>query len=140
MAAATGAQEKELVEQLKGVPLFARTTTKQRKSLVKLGKVLKWKDGSTPIEEGSKGAAFFLILEGTAEVSKGGTRVAVVSAGEFVGELALLANAPRNASVTATSDCQVFALGRPGLSAALKTDHQMALSMLEAVAARQAAI
>ena len=38
MAAATGAQEKELVEQLKGVPLFARTTAKQRKSLVKLGK------------------------------------------------------------------------------------------------------
>ena len=75
-----------------------------------------------------------------AEVSKGGARVAVVSAGEFVGELALLANAPRTASVTAMSDCQVFALGRPGLSAALKTDHQMALSMLEAVAARQVAL
>ena len=101
--------EKQLVERLKTVPIFSSTSQKQRKNLASLGKVLKWKAGSTPITEGSKGAAFFLILEGSAEVVKGGDRVAVVHAGQFVGELALLANTPRTASVTALDDCLVFA-------------------------------
>ena len=135
---ATGTSEKQLVDRLKTVPIFATTSTKQRKQLATLGKVLKWKEGSTPITEGSKGAAFFLILEGSAEVTKGKARVAVVSAGEFVGEIALLSNSPRTASVTAMSDCTVFALGRPALSAAFKNDPSMALNMLEAVAARMA--
>ena len=78
---ATGTSEKQLVDRLKTVPIFATTSTKQRKQLATLGKVLKWKEGSTPITEGSKGAAFFLILEGSAEVTKGKARVAVVSAG-----------------------------------------------------------
>jgi CRP-like cAMP-binding protein len=135
---ATGTSEKQLVDRLKSVPIFATTSTKQRKQLATLGKVLKWKEGSTPIAEGSKGAAFFLILSGSAEVTKGEARVAVVSAGEFVGELALLSNSPRTASVTALSDCEVFALGRPALAAAFKADPSMALNMLEAVAARMA--
>ena len=135
---ATGTSEKQLVDRLKTVPTFATTSTKQRKQLATLGKVLKWKEGSTPIAEGSKGAAFFLILSGSAEVTKGGARVAVVSAGEFVGELALLSNSPRTATVTALSDCEVFALGRPALAAAFKSDSGMALNMLEAMATRMA--
>ena len=135
---ATSTSEKQLIERLKSVPIFATTSTKQRKTLAQLGKILSWKEGSTPIAEGSKGAAFFLILEGSAEVTKGGARVAVAGPGEFVGEIALLANSPRTASVTAVSDCTVFALGRPGLAAALKDDSGLALNMLEALAARMA--
>ena len=135
---ATGTSEKQLVDRLKTVPIFATTSTKQRKQLATLGKVLKWKEGSTPITEGSKGAAFFLILEGSAEVTKAGARVAIVGPGEFVGEIALLANTPRTATVTALNDCTVFALGRPALSAALKEDSGLALNLLEAVAGRMA--
>ncbi|MEM9520527.1 MAG: cyclic nucleotide-binding domain-containing protein [Actinomycetota bacterium] len=135
---ATGNSDKQLIDSLKSVPIFAGTSPKQRKQLVTLGKVLKWKEGSTPITEGSKGAAFFLIMEGQAEVTKGGSRVAVVGSGEFVGEIALLSNSPRTASVTALSDCVVFALGRPALAAAFKNDSALALNMLQAVAARMA--
>lgn len=135
---ATGTSQKELVDRLGTVPIFATTSTKQRKQLAALGKVVKWKEGSTPITEGTKGAAFFLILDGQAEVTKNGARVAVVGDGEFVGELALLSKSPRTASVTALGDCTVFALGRPALAAAFKGDSSLALNMLEALAARMA--
>ncbi len=134
---AANPSEKQLVEQLKGVPLFARTSARQRKTLAKLGKVLTWQEGSTPIVEGSKGAAFFLLLDGAVDVSRDGQRLARLSSGDFVGEMALLTNEPRNADVTAIETTTVFAFGRPALAAALKTDSRMGLSLLEAMAARQ---
>jgi CRP-like cAMP-binding protein len=129
--------EKQLAQRLKGVPLFSHTSARHRKTLAKLGKVLTWKQGSVPITEGSKGAAFFLLLEGGVEISRGGAVIARVGSGEFVGEMALLRNAPRNATVSALAETMVFALGRKALHAAIKTDPSMALPPLEAMAARQ---
>ena len=132
--------EKAIADQLKGVPLFSQTSTKQRRSLAKLGKSLTWKEGSTPITQGSKGAAFFLVLEGSVEVSRDGQRVATLGTGDFVGEIAMLKNQPRNASVTALADTSVFAFGRPALSAALKAEPAMAIPLLQAMADRSSAL
>ena len=129
--------EKNLAEQLAGVPLFSQASLKQRRTIAKLGKVLPWKQGSMPITEGSKGAAFFLILDGEVEVSRGGTALARLGAGDFVGEMALLRNEPRNADVSAVTNASVFALGRPALAAALKAEPNMAMSLLEAMAKRE---
>ncbi|MEL7156970.1 MAG: cyclic nucleotide-binding domain-containing protein [Actinomycetota bacterium] len=137
MAATTS--EKELTEQLKQVPLFSHTSAKQRKTLAKLGKVLTWREGSEPIKQGSKGAAFFLILDGSVEVSRDDVSLARLGEGDFVGEVALLANQPRNADVTALAPTTVFAFGRPALAAALKTDPNLGLALLEAMAIRQQA-
>ncbi|MEM7341680.1 MAG: cyclic nucleotide-binding domain-containing protein [Actinomycetota bacterium] len=134
------ATEKALAEQLKGVPLFARTSAKQRKVLAGLGKVLTWKEGSMPIKEGTKGAAFFLILDGAVDVSRNGEKLARLSDGDFVGEMALLRNEPRNADVTAVSSTTVFAFGRPALAAALKSEPAMGLALLEAMANRERTI
>ncbi|MEM7093945.1 MAG: cyclic nucleotide-binding domain-containing protein [Actinomycetota bacterium] len=128
--------EKALAEQLAGVPLFSQATLKQRRTVAKLGKVLPWKQGATPIKEGTKGAAFFLILDGEVDVLRGDTKLARLSVGDFVGEMALLRNEPRNADVVAVTETTVFALGRPALAAALKAEPTMALSLLEAMAQR----
>lgn len=133
---ASAPSEKALAEQLAGVPLFSQATLKQRKTIAKLGKVLSWKAGSTPIKQGGKGAAFFLILDGDVDVIRDGTKVARLSAGDFVGEMALLRNEPRNADVEAVTASTVFAFGRPALAAALKTEPTMAMSLLEAMAQR----
>lgn len=136
----TKSSEKAIAEELKGVPLFAHTSAKHRKSLAKLGKHLTWKAGATPIEQGSKGAAFFLILDGSVEVVKDGNPVARLGAGDFVGEIALLKNQPRNATVNALGDTSVFAFGRPALAAALKAEPSMAMALLYAMADRQSSI
>lgn len=132
--------ESHIADRLQNVPLFGQTSAKQRKILAKLGKAVTWKTGSHPIKEGSKGAAFFLILEGSVEVSRGGTTLARLTDGDFVGEVALLTNQPRNADVIALADTSVFAFGRPALAAALKTDPKLGLALLEAMAVRQQAL
>ena len=137
---ASAPSEKALAEQLAGVPLFSQATLKQRRTVAKLGKVLPWKEGATPIKQGGKGAAFFLILQGDVDVIRDGTKVARLGAGDFVGEMALLRNEPRNADVVAVTEATVFALGRPALAAALKAEPTMALSLLEAMAKRDSVL
>ncbi len=131
--------EKQLAEQLGQIPLFGQTSLKQRRTLAKLGKVLTWREGSQPIKQGTKGAAFFMILDGSVEVSRDGSPVARLETGDFVGEIALLTNQPRNADVHAKSATTVFAFGRPALAAALRTDPSMCMALLEAMATRQQA-
>lgn len=132
--------EKAIAEQLRSVPLFAHASARHRRSLAKLGRHLTWKAGSTPITQGSKGAAFFLILDGSVEVEKDGTPIARLGSGDFVGEMALLRNQPRTATVNALADTTVFAFGRPALAAALKAEPTMSMALLEAMADRQASI
>lgn len=129
--------EKQLVEKLKEVPLFHQTSKKQRRTLARLGKVLQWKAGSTAIKQGSKGAAFFLILDGSVDVIADGNTVARLTDGDFVGEIALIENTPRNADVVAVTDTSVFAFSRPGLAAALETEPQMGMALLKAMANRR---
>jgi len=133
-------KEKAVADRLKGVPLFSQTSSKQRLSLARLGKVLTWKEGSTPITQGSKGAAFFLILEGSVEVVKDGAAVARLGDGDFVGEIALLKNQPRNADVNVLAESTVFAFGRPALAAALKAEPAMAMPLLYSMADRQSSL
>lgn len=68
--------------------------------------------GRVLVSEGSSGSEFFVILEGTAKVSRRGRKVATLGPGAAFGELALLDKAPRNATVTAETDMELVVLGQ----------------------------
>ena len=68
--------------------------------------------GKELVREGAAGDQFFVILEGTAQVSRHGNKVAELGPGQFFGDLALLDRAPRNASVIADSELEVAKLGQ----------------------------
>ncbi|MGI9605298.1 MAG: cyclic nucleotide-binding domain-containing protein [Acidimicrobiales bacterium] len=129
----------ELEAQLAKTPLFSRTTPKQRKALAKAGKVLPWADGKVGVKEGSKAAAFFLILDGSVDVTRGRTAVNRLRSGDFFGETALLSGGVRNATITAAENCTMFALGRPAFKALVESDPPLALAILQAMADRSAA-
>jgi len=68
--------------------------------------------GKTLVEEGETGHEFFVILDGTARVTRQGRKIANLGPGAAFGELALLEKAPRNATVVADSDMELVVLGQ----------------------------
>jgi CRP-like cAMP-binding protein len=78
--------------------------------------------GSTVITEGEHGEDFYVIASGRAAVTMGGEHVRDLGPGDFFGELALLRDVPRTATVQATTDLELDVLHRvPFLTAVLGT-------------------
>jgi CRP-like cAMP-binding protein len=96
------------VEAIHGVPLFADLDEAELEQVARLFKQRTFAAGETVAKEGSGGAAFFLIESGTATVSVGGQERAGLGPGEYFGEIALIDEGARSATITANEDlvCQ----------------------------------
>lgn len=98
----------EAAHALEPVPLFAELDDDERAEVARLFKVRRFAAGETVIREGTGGAAFFLIDSGDAKVTVGGDERATLHPGDYFGELALIDEGPRSATITAVTDlvCQ----------------------------------
>lgn len=101
----------DLQQRLGEVPLFAGCSRRDLQIVARHMEVAELPDGTVLCAEGATGDAFFVLLEGTAAVARGGERVNTLETGEHFGELALLDPAPRSASVVAEGDVVVGLLG-----------------------------
>jgi CRP/FNR family cyclic AMP-dependent transcriptional regulator len=98
---------------LAGVPLFSGLSQRQLKKLARDFTERQIRSGTTVVREGEmSGVGFFILVEGEAAVSVGGTDVARLGPGDHFGELALVSKRVRTATVTAVTDsrCLVIAL------------------------------
>jgi CRP-like cAMP-binding protein len=68
--------------------------------------------GETVVREGAPADKFFIVVEGEAEVVRDGQRVASLGPGQLFGEVAIMRDEPRSATVRATSDLKLLALER----------------------------
>jgi CRP-like cAMP-binding protein len=100
----------ELEQQLASVPLLATLESRTRKRLADVGKRRSYGPGDAIVRQGTTGTALYIILSGRAGVEVGDERVAELSTGDFFGELALIEEHPRTASVVALepTDCLLF--------------------------------
>ena len=96
--------------------------------------------GATIVREGDVDKRFFLLVDGTAEISADGTLLRVVGSGGTFGEIAVLDGGPRTATVTATTPVTALSLASFNMRALLKEHPAMALKLLEALAARLRAV
>ena len=127
-----------IVTALESVPLFAGCNKKQLRTIAVAGKRLKRKAGTTIVKEGVSGVGFFVILDGTANVLRGGDGVTRLTPGDFFGEMALLLDEKRNAEVVADDDCELFTLTRWAFKSIVLDNPPISYSVMQAISERQA--
>jgi CRP-like cAMP-binding protein len=100
------------VEALKRAPLFEALSRRQLTELAKLTEDVDLKAGKVLCREGDRGQEFFVIMEGEVEVKRNRKLLATRGSGEFLGEIALVEDVPRTATVTAKTPIRFFLLTR----------------------------
>ena len=96
--------------QLSTLPAFADLAEEEQARIVEAGDLIDVSPGASLTAEGEFGYSFFIVEEGTAEVTEHGEPICELGAGDFFGEIGLLVTGRRTASVTATSPMRVFAM------------------------------
>jgi signal transduction histidine kinase len=132
-----GAASKDFMRRL---PLFADLSEEDLERLYLMSKALPVPAGRLLIEEGNPGDELYIVVDGELEVSKrqGGqdSVLAVRRAGEVVGEMALLEQAPRSASVRALRDSLVLVISEEAFRTLLARSASAALTILQTVISR----
>ena len=100
------------IDRLRAVPLFATCTAKELATIDSLSARVAVKAGKAVARQGMPGREFIVIVSGSATVERNGEMVAHLGDGDYFGEIALLENAPRTATVTAQTDLVVDAFNR----------------------------
>jgi CRP/FNR family transcriptional regulator, cyclic AMP receptor protein len=98
------------IDLLKRVPLFSRCTKKELEAIAAESDELFLPEGSELTRQGGHGREFMVIAEGSADVKKNNRRINQLGSGDFLGEIALLSDAPRTATVTTTSPTRLLVL------------------------------
>ena len=87
-------------------------------------------------EEGKGGIGFFVIADGTAKVSIGGKDVRSIGAGDYFGEIGLVADMDRTATITAESDLRCYGMTSWDFRPLVESNASIAWKMLQVLAQR----
>jgi len=124
----------DTVALLQNVPLLASLDRKQLEALAKDFTERTFPAGSVVIREGdTHGIGFFVVTNGTGVVTVGGKEVDQVGPGSYFGEVALISDRTRTATVTATTDLDTLVMTFWDFRAFVKGDAEVAWTLLEHV-------
>ena len=124
------------IELLKGVPLFAGCSKSELQRIAALADELDLADGATLIREGEKGREFIVVAEGSVRVTRGGKTLRELGSGDFIGEIALVADVPRTATVTATSPVRLLVVTDRAFRSVLEQMPSIATKVLQSLGER----
>jgi CRP/FNR family transcriptional regulator, cyclic AMP receptor protein len=123
-------------DSLRVVHMFSACTDKELAQIARACDEVEVAPDTRLVEEGAVGKDFFLIVVGDAVVTRAGVEVATVGPGQYFGELSLLDESPRNATVTARTPMTLITLGRREFSAVLDSWPGVAHKLLRQMARR----
>jgi CRP-like cAMP-binding protein len=127
------------VELIKGVPLFSHCSKKELGLIAQLADEIDLPEGKTLMREGDRGREFFVLVEGTADVRKGKRKLTTLGKGDFFGEIALVSQRPRTATVTTASPVRTLVVTEQSFRSLLDRAPDVQRKVLQALADRVAA-
>jgi CRP-like cAMP-binding protein len=128
----------EKVELIKKVPLFAGCSKRELEEIAHIADEIDLNEGKEMTRQGSRGREFFVLLEGEADVTKDGQSINKLGAGDFFGEIALVSDSPRTATVTATSPVRALVITDRSFRRLLDDQPEIQRKVLQALAERLA--
>jgi CRP/FNR family transcriptional regulator, cyclic AMP receptor protein len=124
------------VDLIKSVPLFSDLDNRELKEVAESMKERTFAAGDTVTQEGTGGAGFFVVEEGSATVSVGGKDVRTIGAGDYFGEIGLIADIDRTATITADTDLHCYGMTFWDFRPLVESNASIAWKLLQAMAAR----
>jgi CRP-like cAMP-binding protein len=131
-------KQDDKIEALRKAPLFEGLSKKDLAQLARVSEDMEIPAGTTLTKEGEIGHEFFVIVDGQTEVKRRGKSLGNRGAGDFIGEIALLEEVPRTATVKAKTDLRVFVLTSKDFHHLLEESPNVERKVLRALAKRVA--
>jgi CRP/FNR family transcriptional regulator, cyclic AMP receptor protein len=124
------------LDRMEQVPLFAKCSRKELETIGRVSDERHVPTGTVLCEQGQPGTEFYLVLDGEAAVRRDGSVVGPIGPGGSFGELALLTELPRNATVEVTHDSTLLVLTKADFQGLLDEVPGLAHNLLTSVAQR----
>ncbi len=118
------------MEALRKISLFRHLTYKEQTAVLSLASTRAFPAGQEVVSEGQPGDELFVVIRGQVSVEKSGVAIAELKAGGHFGEMGLIDNAPRSATVRTLEPTRVMVISRPDLMNLMKRESILAVKML----------
>jgi CRP/FNR family transcriptional regulator len=119
---------------LKKVPLFSGLDQKELQAVAVSMRERKFRAGDTVTQEGAGGVGFFVVESGEADVNVGGEAKGTVGPGDYFGEIALINESPRTATLTARTDMICYGMTPWDFRPLVESNSAIAWKLLTAMA------
>jgi CRP-like cAMP-binding protein len=129
-------QTEEIATALARVPLFQGISSESMARLASVTGELDFEEGQFVVLQGQVGTGLYVIIEGEVKVEHGSVELARLGPNEFFGELSVIDQQPRSASVQATTPTRTLAVASWDLLGLIESDPSFALNMIKGLAAR----
>jgi CRP-like cAMP-binding protein len=127
------------IDLIKRVPLFSKLSKARLNEVATIADEIDLPKGKQLTREGERGREFFVLIEGEAEVRKGGRRVNTLGPGDFLGEISLITKVPRTATVTTSGPTRALVITDRAFAQLIRESPEISHGVLEAVGERLAA-
>ena len=117
-------------EILRRIPLFQHMTYKELLAILGIARGRQFEKGQSIIKEGDQGDELFVLFRGKVDVLKGGHKIAQLKAGGHFGEMGLVDQAPRSATVVAVDETSSVSIDRDSLLKLMRRDSLLAVKLL----------
>ena len=124
------------VDLIAGVPLFAGCSKAELSEIASIADELDLPEGATLIREDDRGREFLIVIDGTVKVTKKGRKLRELGPGSWVGEIALIADVPRTATVVATSPVRLLVITDRAFQHLIRETPSIAAKVLQSLGER----